>query len=70
MNVEGHILDIITEEVSEGEWSLCVVNCHGIRSEWFEFFSSAEAALKEGQRAILEEGVDPFISIEGFEYLA
>jgi hypothetical protein len=69
MNVEGNMLDIITEEICDGEWSLCVENCHGVRSVWFECFNSPDAALKEGQKAILEEGIDAFISLDGFEYL-
>lgn len=70
MIVNGNKLKIITCEISEGEWSLCVENCRGVRSVWFECFKSPDAALAEGRKAITEEGVEEFISMEGFDYLA
>ena len=65
----GHKLEIITEEICDGEWLLCVENCHGVRSVWFEYFANPDAALAEGRRTIMEEGVEAFVSVEGFEYL-
>lgn len=70
MTIDGNELEIITEKVCDGEWALAVENVHGVRTGWCEFFRSAEAALEAGRRAVETEGVEAFISIEGFEYLA
>lgn len=51
------------------EWSVRVENERGIRTEWYEFFGSAEAAIQTAQKAIDQEGVAEFIDIEGFEPL-
>jgi len=67
--VDGNKLDIITEEICEGEWSLAIENIHGVRSNWCDFFESAEAALEAGRRAIETEGIEEFIATDGFEYL-
>lgn len=69
MVMDGNRLEIITQEICAGEWSLCVENSHGVRSVWWECFTSPDAALEAGREAIETEGVDDFISLEGFEYL-
>lgn len=69
MVINGNKLEIIASEICDGEWSLCIENVHGIRSEWFEFFDSSASALEAGRKAVETEGVEEFISKEGFEYL-
>ena len=69
MVMDGNRLEVITRKITEGEWSLCVENSHGVRSEWCEFFETPDAALEAGRKAIETEGIEEFISIEGFEYL-
>lgn len=69
MVMDGNRFEIITHKVCEGEWSLCVENSHGVRSEWFEFFETPDAALEAGRKAVETEGIDEFVSMEGFEYL-
>ena len=65
----GVRLEIVASRLGEGEWALAVMNEAGIASNWTEFFATGEAALEAGMKAIEEEGVEAFTSIEGFEYL-
>jgi len=69
MVIGGNTLEIIATRICDDEWSLCIENIHGIRTEWCEFFKTADAALKAGRRALETDGVEEFISNEGFEYL-
>ena len=69
MIVDGNKLEIIAEKISDGEWSLCIENVHGIRNNWCEFFKSPNIALAVGRKTIEAEGVEEFISKEGFDYL-
>lgn len=69
MVIGGHKLEIVSMKICDGEWSLHVENVHGIRSHWFEYFESADIALEAGRRAVETEGVEEFISKDGFEYL-
>ena len=62
-------LMIVATRMTPNEWSLRVENERGVRSEWFEQFSSAEDAIKIAQKAIRDEGVEEFVNIEGFDYL-
>jgi len=68
---EGHgvRLEIVAKPLPDGQWCLSVINERGILSIWYEFFPTAEAALGVARKAIEEEGVEDFVSIEGFEYL-
>jgi hypothetical protein len=68
---EGHgvRLEIVARPLPGGEWCLSVINERGILSIWYEFFPSAEVALEVARKAIEEEGVEDFVSIEGFEYI-
>lgn len=69
MIVEGHTLTITASRICEGEWALSVTNIHGISSNWYEFFESADQAIEAGRHAIETEGAESFISTEGFDYL-
>ncbi|MEX2468722.1 MAG: hypothetical protein WD396_03110 [Pseudohongiellaceae bacterium] len=66
---QGVRLEINAHRITEGEWALAVVNEAGVASNWLEFFATGEAALAAGLKAIEEEGVEAFTSIEGFDYL-
>ena len=66
---DGVRLEIITVQIGPAEWVLHVENIYGVRSTWTQFFESADAALEAGYQAILAEGVEPFMDMEGFEYL-
>lgn len=66
---DGVRLDIVASRLGKGEWALAVLNEAGVASNWTEFFATGEAALNAGMKAIEEEGVEAFTSIEGFEYL-
>jgi len=66
---DGVRLDIVASRIGKGEWALAVLNEAGVASNWTEFFATGEAALDAGMKAIEEEGVEAFTSMEGFEYL-
>jgi hypothetical protein len=66
---QGVRLEIIATPMPKGLWSLFVRNERGVMSNWYEFFETAEAAIETARKAIEEEGVEEFVSIEGFEYL-
>ena len=68
VTVDDVTLLIVATCLAPMEWSVRVENERGIRTEWHDFFVSAEAAIQTAQKAINEEGVDDFIDIEGFEY--
>ena len=67
--IAGHKLEIIATRICDDEWSLCIRNAHGIRTEWTDFFESADDALAAGREALESEDVETFISREGFDYL-
>ena len=66
---DGESLTVIAEKNTENEWQLYVANKYNIISMWNENYSSSQAAIDEGIKAIEEEGVEPFLDVEGFEYL-
>ncbi len=68
--LEGHRLRVIAREVTTGQWELAIENDLGVRSVWFEWFPTAQAAIDTGINAIHDEGVETFVDIAGFEYLA
>ena len=67
--MNGVRLEIIATRLSESEWTLSVLNTLGVSSNWTEFFSSADEAIREGLEAIKTEGVEAFTDISGFDYL-
>jgi len=66
---DGAKLIVIACKSGAGDWQLSVQNEHGITSNWLEFFPSSQLAIQAGVQAIEEEGVEPFMDIDGFEYL-
>ena len=66
---DGVKLIVIASKSGADDWQLSVQNEHGITSNWLEFFPSSQLAIEAGVQAIEEEGVEPFIDTEGFEYL-
>jgi hypothetical protein len=66
---QGVQLEIVATSLPDGLWSLSVINERGIVSTWYEPFATAEAAIGVARKAIEEEGIEEFVSIEGFEYL-
>ena len=78
----GFVEDVLMKEVSNGgvkliviasrleanEWELSVQNEYGNSSNWLGLFPSAQLAIGKGLQAI-EQGVEPFVDTEGFEYL-
>lgn len=66
---DGIKLIVIATSSGTGDWYLSVQNEHGISSNWTDFFPSAQLAIEAGVQAIEEEGVEPFIDTDGFEYL-
>lgn len=68
--VDGHHLRVIAREIDPQQWELAIENPLGVRSVWFEWFASAQAAIDTGVRAIEDEGVETFMDVAGFEYLA
>ncbi len=67
--MNGVRLDIVAQRISAFEWSLSIINAHGVTSTWTEFFECPDAAIDTAIAAIAEEGLEEFASIEGFEYL-
>jgi hypothetical protein len=66
---QGVRLEIVATPSPDGLWTLSVINERGVRSTWLETFPTAEAAFAVARKAIEEEGIEEFVSIEGFEYL-
>jgi hypothetical protein len=66
---QGVRLEIVATSSPDGLWTLSVINERGIMSTWNESFATAEVAIGVARKAIEEEGVEEFVSIEGFEYL-
>jgi hypothetical protein len=66
---KGVRLEIVAQELPDGQWSPSVINQRGVMSTWIEFFDTAEAATTAARTAIEDEGVEEFANIEGFEYL-
>ncbi|MDZ7754199.1 MAG: hypothetical protein U5S82_21825 [Gammaproteobacteria bacterium] len=67
--VDGIRLDIVVTKMGNDEWSLAVFNERGIFSTWCEYFQSPDIAIRTAIKAMREEGIEEFTSIEGFEYL-
>lgn len=65
----GKSLVLWAMNVEQGKWQLSVENEHGIRSIWLERFPTPQKAMEAGIEAIESEGIEPFVSTEGFEYL-
>jgi hypothetical protein len=66
---QGVRLEIVAKPLPDGQWCLSVINERGVFSIWYELFPTAEVAFGVARKAIEEEGVEDFVSIEGFEYL-
>lgn len=66
---DGAKLIVIARKVEKDKWQLLVQNEYGISSNWLDFFPSAQLAIDAGVNAIEEEGIEPFIDTEGYEYL-
>ena len=66
---DGVKLIVIASKSGTDNWQLSVQNEYGISSNWIDFFPSAVLAIEAGVQAIDEEGIEPFIDTEGFEYL-
>lgn len=66
---DGVELIVIASRLETDNWQLSVQNEYGISSNWLEFFPSAQLAIEAGVQAIEEEGIEPFMNTEGFEYL-
>jgi len=66
---DGIKLLVIASRSETDDWNLSVQNEYGISSNWLEFFPSAQLAIDAGVQAIEEEGIEPFMDTEGFEYL-
>ena len=66
---DGENLTIIARGMEKDQWELSVKNEYGISSVWLEYFSTAQQAIEAGNKAIRDEGVEPFASTEGFESL-
>ena len=62
-------LTVIANENEENRWELSVKNACGVFSVWLETYSTAQEAVDAGIKAIRNEGLEVFSSIEGFEYL-
>lgn len=69
VTLEGHHLRVLARLIDEESWELAIENELGVRSVWFEWFPTAQAALDAGLNAIQDEGVDTFVDVEGFDYL-
>ena len=66
---DGVKLILTARIMEEDQWQLSVTNEYGISSNWLEYFSSAQLAIEAGAKAIEEEGIEPFVDTDGFEYL-
>lgn len=64
----GVRLEIAATTLPDGLWAVSVINERGAMSTWHESFATAEIAIAVARRAIEEEGIEEFVSIEGFEY--
>jgi len=69
VSIDGVDLIVIASRFETDSWQLAVQNEYGISSNWLEFFPSAQLAMDAGVKAIEEEGVEPFMDTENFEYL-
>lgn len=66
---KGVRLEIVAQELPDGQWSLSVIDERGAMSTWIEFFETAGAAMTAARTTIEDEGVEEFTNIDGFEYL-
>ncbi|NND61348.1 MAG: hypothetical protein HKN49_13905 [Gammaproteobacteria bacterium] len=69
MIVGSERLEIVASEIAEAHWQLAVRNSLGVCSVWVESFKTPEIAIDAALNAIESEGVEEFVSVEGFEYL-
>ncbi len=69
LSKDGVKLLVIASRSETDDWKLSVQNEYGISSNWLEYFPSAQLAIDAGVQAIEEEGIEPFMDTEGFEYL-
>ena len=60
VNIDGFTLTIASEKIGEGEWTLSIINEHGVSSNWHEHFPTPQKALDQALLAIKEEGVEAF----------
>jgi hypothetical protein len=65
---QGVRLEIVATKL-DGRWNLAVINERGVHSIWYESFATAETAFEVALKAIEEEGIEEFVSIDGFDYL-
>ena len=66
---DGATLLVVARKIEKEQWALSVQNEFGTTSNWLDFFAGAQQAIDAGIAAIEKEGIEPFTSIEGFEYL-
>ena len=66
---DGAKLTVIASRLEKDQWQLSVQNEYGISSNWLEFFPNSQVAIETGVQAIEEEGIEPFMCTEEFEYL-
>lgn len=69
ISAEGKSLILVARRIQKEQWQLAVENEHGISSVWLESFSTPLQAIDAGIRAVKSEGIESFVSTEGFEYL-
>jgi hypothetical protein len=68
--IDGELLTVIAQKISNRERARAVQNEFGLNSNWDEFFPTAQQAIDAGIYAIENEGAQEFTSIEGFERLS
>ena len=66
---DGVKLVLVAKKLWEGEWELTILNELGVASVWMELFDTHREAMQAGKDAIDTEGVEPFVEVEGFDYL-
>jgi uncharacterized protein len=60
VNIDGFTLTITSEKIGEEEWTLSIINEHGVSSNWYEYFPTPQKALDQALLAIKKEGVEAF----------
>jgi uncharacterized protein len=60
VNIDGVTLTITSDNIGEGEWTLSIINEHGVSSNWHERFPTPQKALDQALLAIKDEGVEAF----------
>ncbi len=66
--IDGVKLIVVARRMENEEWLLSVLNEYGIFTNWVEYFATAQLAMDTGLKAIETEGIEEFVSVEGFEY--